>query len=561
MSLYNNKEIHHFNQLLMKVIILISPFMLILALEMFVLPVDFFTFRVWEAALAQPFRYPGPFYPNLHVIKKKEYGDRYRIGVHESKSAEWYIDSYGWRNRPEIEKMDHYDIILTGDSNIVGSFLDQKDTLSEVLSRRSNKTVYSYSFAHDSFSLLLSDPRPVLKTAKLLIVESKAGNWNTNNSYLVNFKFLPDGTLDLVDRSQEFTDNFYSNKRNIIAEKLTSRIKKQPLWHSLKAQLQTDFSPTANNGIYVPEKISYDSTTEAEWRPVSWKSDSLIEMPLPDRLKPALMVRSKQGNAYWHTEKFVSARTDGRIILKFDAKNSITDSKHPVWIFEDGIFRQAAMIMVENRWKSFEIVINSNPGSVLELQIDQPDNWQWMLFRNLRVIDAKSFSGETAIQEKKFTTRLQQAVRFKSHPLSTSIPRPKNLTPLDKTGKSLSIEESQYYFYQAVRALHKRAKERNMDFIFLLMPDEQTYRLQKAIGALRSEGIKVIFYEADQQWPSYGINPDWYWNRADSHWTEAAVRLTADEILRMWQTNLVKNRPFSASIMADYTRGFPGQMA
>ena len=37
-----------------------------------------------------------------------------------------------------------------------------------------------------------------------------------------------------------------------------------------------------------------------------------------------------------------------------------------------------------------------------------------------------------------------------------------------------------------------------------------------------------------------GLDPAWYWQKADSHWTEAAVRLTADEILRMWKLKEVR---------------------
>ena len=52
--------------------LLLFPFLILQLLELFVLPLDFFTFRVWEAALGTPFLYPGPFYPNIHIKKTRD---------------------------------------------------------------------------------------------------------------------------------------------------------------------------------------------------------------------------------------------------------------------------------------------------------------------------------------------------------------------------------------------------------------------------------------------------------------------------------------------------------
>src|SRR5258706_14712801 len=134
-------ELRNFRRLSLQAALLVLPFLGTLFLELFVLPVDLFTFRVWEAALATPYRYPGAFYPDLHVKKLKEYGDHYREGDPNkvrAKAVEWHIDGYGWRNRPEIERRKNYDVVVLGDSNIVGSFLDQHDTLTEALSARGN---------------------------------------------------------------------------------------------------------------------------------------------------------------------------------------------------------------------------------------------------------------------------------------------------------------------------------------------------------------------------------------------------------------------------------------
>ena len=141
---------------------------------------------------------------------------------------------------------------------------------------------------------------------------------------------------------------------------------------------------------------------------------------------------------------------------------------------------------------------------------------------------------------------------------SNAFPRPPNLTPLDGSGHVLTAAESQYYFYQATKAMQRRARERGMDFIMYVMPDPNISRLMPAITQLRAEGIKVLAYEPQGAWPS-GVDWNWYWQWADSHWREAAVRLTADELLRMWETQSVSNRPFSTKLMSDYALGFPGR--
>jgi hypothetical protein len=134
-------------------------------------------------------------------------------------------------------------------------------------------------------------------------------------------------------------------------------------------------------------------------------------------------------------------------------------------------------------------------------------------------------------------------------------PRPPNLTPLDGSGRTLTVAESQYYFYHAVEAMQRRAKEEGADFIMYVMPDYNISRLMPAIRQLRSEGIKVLAYEPNDTWRS-GVDTDWYWQKTDSHWTEAAVRLTADEILNMWKKQEVANRPFSKELMSAYSSGF-----
>jgi len=141
---------------------------------------------------------------------------------------------------------------------------------------------------------------------------------------------------------------------------------------------------------------------------------------------------------------------------------------------------------------------------------------------------------------------------------SEPFPKPANLTSLDGSGHTLTAAESQYYFYHAAKTMQRKARERGADFIMYVMPDYNISHLMPAIKQLRLEGIKVLAYEPTADWPS-GVDPDWYWQKADSHWTEAAVRLTADEILNMWKKQGVANRAFSRETMSAYASGFPSE--
>ena len=86
--------------LVRKFALLAAPFVALIAIELFVLPVDFFTFRVWEAVTIQYVRpAEGIFYPRMHVVKD-EHADRLGFRDPNPRKVEWFTDQYGFRNRP-----------------------------------------------------------------------------------------------------------------------------------------------------------------------------------------------------------------------------------------------------------------------------------------------------------------------------------------------------------------------------------------------------------------------------------------------------------------------------
>jgi len=158
-----------------KFLALAAPFVIAVAIELFVLPIDFFTFRVWEALLFHDSRVrpvTGGFYPDKHVIKSEK-ADQLGFRDQNPKLVEWFTDAYGFRNRPEVAQHSQFDIVIIGDSNIVGSYLDQKDTIAEVLARKCRCLTYSYGSG--SKRLFFSDPRFKTNSPRVIIAEARPG--------------------------------------------------------------------------------------------------------------------------------------------------------------------------------------------------------------------------------------------------------------------------------------------------------------------------------------------------------------------------------------------------
>jgi hypothetical protein len=213
--------------------------------------------------------------------------------------------------------------------------------------------------------------------------------------------------------------------------------------------------------------------------------------------------------------------------------------------------------------KTFETIVEAPPGAMsgtLYVVADGPEDVvRYTEMRLLGKNDGRTGLSSLPVAKLAEATSLPPSLTTPLEKADISpnpFPRPQNLTPLDGSGRTLTVAESQYYFYHAAKAMQRRARERGMDFIMYVMPDYNISRLMPAIKQLRSEGIKVLAYEPQGNWTS-GVDADWYWQKADSHWTEAAVRLTADEILNMWTRQEVANRPFSKDLMSAYASGFP----
>jgi alginate O-acetyltransferase complex protein AlgJ len=128
-----------------KYILFFAPFLVAALVELFVLPLHFFSFRVWESmrVLRSFGILEGPFYPNMVVTKIEEGDLAYRTGCAVKKHVTWKTDEYGYRKAPGHGT--RYPVVIVGDSNIAGSSLTQEDLISEALERRLKVGVYPLS--------------------------------------------------------------------------------------------------------------------------------------------------------------------------------------------------------------------------------------------------------------------------------------------------------------------------------------------------------------------------------------------------------------------------------
>jgi hypothetical protein len=174
-----------------KYLIFLLPFLAVVLVELFVLPIDFFAFRVWESLLVRHSFgiLKGPFYPNMTVVKTEAGDLKPPVSCAiMKKDLVWQTDAYGYRKASVPAGT--YPVIVVGDSNAVGSGLSQKEMFSEVLEKRVGKKVYplapesvKYLFKHR----LLRNTKP-----QVVILEIIERNIMTDNfSVPGNAKFGP----------------------------------------------------------------------------------------------------------------------------------------------------------------------------------------------------------------------------------------------------------------------------------------------------------------------------------------------------------------------------------
>ncbi|MDI7259530.1 MAG: hypothetical protein QME90_06390, partial [Thermodesulfobacteriota bacterium] len=86
-------------KILFKSALFLLPFFLSIFIELFILPIDLFTFRVWESLVVRKYRniLAGPFYPNMEITKIEEGDLAHHTRFAVKKEVQWITDRYGFR--------------------------------------------------------------------------------------------------------------------------------------------------------------------------------------------------------------------------------------------------------------------------------------------------------------------------------------------------------------------------------------------------------------------------------------------------------------------------------
>jgi alginate O-acetyltransferase complex protein AlgJ len=150
-----------------KFVLFVLPFLALVLVEIFILPLDFFTFRVWESVKVDTLKdmLPGYFYPRVNMIKAEQGDIAHHTAFAVEKTVEWHTDRFGYRNRDEAKAPE---VVIVGDSNTVGAGLTQSEILSVVLGNRLSTWVYS--FAPASLNTFLRDRSLVHGKPRVVIV-------------------------------------------------------------------------------------------------------------------------------------------------------------------------------------------------------------------------------------------------------------------------------------------------------------------------------------------------------------------------------------------------------
>jgi hypothetical protein len=146
-----------------KYIIFILPIFGLLSVELF-MPLNTFTHRPWEALLFKSNKTMF-FYPNQQ-LDHQSVGDLcHHTQFAIEKNENWITDKLGFRNDTFIKKAD---VLLIGDSFMVGSSIPQDSTMTNLLKEKLNNPTYNIAPAGftDFIDLL---KQGVIKKPKIII--------------------------------------------------------------------------------------------------------------------------------------------------------------------------------------------------------------------------------------------------------------------------------------------------------------------------------------------------------------------------------------------------------
>jgi hypothetical protein len=163
---------------LARLLLVALPLAALLVLEA-LLPIDAFTFRAWEALEVRsrlvdtravrifPWTtLPGPFLPDTRLALVEEGDLGHHTPLAQRRAATWVTDAWGYRASPGGAVPE---LVLVGDSEVVGTGLDQGETIAEVL--RTRHGLGAYPYAPSNLAAFFADGRFSARPPRWLVVE------------------------------------------------------------------------------------------------------------------------------------------------------------------------------------------------------------------------------------------------------------------------------------------------------------------------------------------------------------------------------------------------------
>jgi hypothetical protein len=233
---------------ILRLVLFLSPFLVLMGIEIFILPIDFFTFRVWEALVVRRLELllPGPFYPNMKVSKEEEGDLAHHTPYAVRRKVAWVTDAHGYRN--EDSGRCPYEIVIVGESEVVGTGLTQDDVLSAALERKTGIGVYP--LAPGSMNNFLRQRRFAEHPPRVLILtrpERSITDLPRIRSGLVRTPGAPGGRM-LETRTwlkEKIEGTRWIQKLGVLLD----RLYKGPMLHSLRADLRRSLSVSSGRSL------------------------------------------------------------------------------------------------------------------------------------------------------------------------------------------------------------------------------------------------------------------------------------------------------------------------
>jgi alginate O-acetyltransferase complex protein AlgJ len=233
---------------ILRSVLFVSPFLVLLGVEIFILPIDFFTFRVWEALVVRKLELllPGPFYPNMRVLKEEEGDLTHHTRYALRRRVVWATDRQGYRH--EDPGLLLHPILIVGESEVVGTGLTQEEILSAVLERRLGIGVYP--LAPGSINSFLRQRRFAEHPPRVLIL-TRPERSITDLSRIRSGLTRTPGPLSgkVLEARTRLKEKLEGTRWIQKLGVLLDRLYKSPMLHSLRANLRRGLSPSAGSSL------------------------------------------------------------------------------------------------------------------------------------------------------------------------------------------------------------------------------------------------------------------------------------------------------------------------